>query len=115
MYTTSGKPDNYLAWAIVSTLLCCLPLGVVSIVYAAKVDGAWMSGDQAAAHHYSRQAKQFAIASAAVGVASMLVWFALVALRACGQFSSVRHHRGWPCDVLGPTRPQVSQPSGCER
>ena len=39
------KPDNYLVWAILCTILCCLPLGIVSIVYAAKVDGLYSSGD----------------------------------------------------------------------
>ena len=28
------KPDNNLVWAILCTLLCCLPFGIVSIVYA---------------------------------------------------------------------------------
>ena len=30
-------PDNYLALAIISTIFCCLPFGVVSIVYATQV------------------------------------------------------------------------------
>ncbi|MCD8166876.1 MAG: CD225/dispanin family protein, partial [Bacteroides sp.] len=34
----SQKPDNYLVWAILSTVLCCLPAGVVSIVYSVKVN-----------------------------------------------------------------------------
>ena len=33
------KPESYLVWAILSTVCCCLPFGVVSIVYASKVDG----------------------------------------------------------------------------
>ena len=33
------KPENYLVVAILSTILCCWPAGVVSIVYAAKVNG----------------------------------------------------------------------------
>jgi hypothetical protein len=43
------KPDNYLVWAILSTLFCCLPLGVASIVFAAQVDGKYNSGDYAGA------------------------------------------------------------------
>lgn len=38
------KPSNFLVWAILSTLFCCLPFGVVSIVYASKVDGLWYAG-----------------------------------------------------------------------
>ena len=43
------KPDNYLVWAILSTLFCCLPLGIASIVFAAQVDGKYNSGDYAGA------------------------------------------------------------------
>jgi hypothetical protein len=40
---------NNLVWAILSTLFCCLPLGVVSIVYASQVDGKRAAGDVAGA------------------------------------------------------------------
>ena len=39
------KPGNFLVWAILSTIFCCFPLGIVSIVYASKVDGLWYAGD----------------------------------------------------------------------
>lgn len=39
------KPDNFLAWAILSTIFCCLPFGIVSIVYASKVNGLWYAGE----------------------------------------------------------------------
>lgn len=57
------KPSSNLALAIISTILCCLPLGIVSIVYAAKVDGHWMAGRYAEAQDASRKAKNWAIAS----------------------------------------------------
>jgi len=53
-------PPNYLVWAILSTLFCCMPLGIVSIVYAAQVGSKWSAGDVAGAHHSSNQAKNFA-------------------------------------------------------
>lgn len=31
------KPDSNLVWGILTTILCCLPLGIVSIVKASKV------------------------------------------------------------------------------
>ena len=32
------RPNSYLALAIISTILCCLPTGIVSIIYATKVN-----------------------------------------------------------------------------
>ena len=46
---TRSRPQNYLVWAILTTLFCCLPLGIVSIVFAAQVDGKLASGDYAGA------------------------------------------------------------------
>ena len=42
------RPDavpNYLAQAILVTLFCCLPFGIVAIVYAAQVNGRLQAGD----------------------------------------------------------------------
>jgi hypothetical protein len=71
-------PSNNLVWAILSTILCCLPLGVVSIVYAAQVNGKWQSGDAHGANESARKAKQFAIASAVVGLVFSLLYIILV-------------------------------------
>lgn len=60
-------PQNYLVWAILSTIFCCLPLGVVSIVFAAQVNGKWAAGDFGGAQDSSRKAKQFAMWSTIVG------------------------------------------------
>ena len=38
------KPDNNLVWAILITILCCWPFGIVAIIKAASVDGLWYSG-----------------------------------------------------------------------
>ena len=65
-------PQNNLVWAILSTLFCCLPLGVASIIFAAKVNGQWASGDYAGAQESARKAKQFAIWSA-IAYAVLLV------------------------------------------
>ena len=55
---------NYLVWAILTTLFCCLPLGVVSIVYASQVDGRRAAGDLPGAYSASRKAGWWAVASA---------------------------------------------------
>ena len=46
---TSQKPDNYLVWAILSTVLCCMPFGIVAILKASQVDTFWAQGNQAEA------------------------------------------------------------------
>jgi hypothetical protein len=74
-----SKPDNHLVWAILSTVFCCLPLGIASIVFAAQVDSKWAAGDYAGARESSEKAKKFAILSAAV-VAALVALFLVVAV-----------------------------------
>ncbi len=49
------KPDSNLVWAILTTLFCCLPFGIVSIVYASKVDSYWAQGNLPAAQDASKK------------------------------------------------------------
>ena len=51
------RPPNYLWQSIVCTVLCCWPFGVVGIVYAAKVNGLFDTGNVAAAVEASEKAK----------------------------------------------------------
>ncbi len=51
------KPSTYLAPAILSTLCCCLPFGIVAIVFASQVDSKWQAGDPAGARDASSKAK----------------------------------------------------------
>lgn len=62
------KPNNWLVWAILSTICCFLPLGVVAIIYAAKVDSAWERGDYEEAIDASSKAKLFTILTFILGV-----------------------------------------------
>ena len=58
---------NYLVWAILSTLFCCLPFGIVSIVYAAQVNDKLTAGDTLGAIEASNKAKMWAWVSFGVG------------------------------------------------
>ena len=62
------RPNNYLALAIISTIMCCMPLGIVSIVYAAKVNTEYDSGNFQDAESSSKSAKNWGIASLVSGV-----------------------------------------------
>ncbi len=65
--------QNYLVWAILTTIFCCLPFGVVSIVYAAQVDGKVAAGDFIGARESSRNAKKWALVSLFCWLAAAMV------------------------------------------
>lgn len=75
MVNQNSKPDNNMVWAILCTLFCCLPLGVVSIVYAAKVDGLYRSGDYAGAQAAADDAKKYAQYGAICGIIAGVIYF----------------------------------------
>jgi len=59
---------NYLIPAILTTVFCCLPFGIVSIVYAAQVNGKLEAGDRAGALQSSRSARMWAWISFGTGL-----------------------------------------------
>lgn len=67
-------PPNYLVWAILSTVLCCLPLGVASIVFSTQVNSKWAMGDVAGAQDASEKAKKFAMWGAIAGVIVVVIY-----------------------------------------
>ncbi|GAA1589255.1 hypothetical protein GCM10009678_84490 [Actinomadura kijaniata] len=81
-----SPPPNHLVWAILTTILCCLPGGVVSIVYAAQVNSKWSAGDYQGAMKASKNAKTWAIVSAVVGLVGSAIY--LVAMFALNSNSS---------------------------
>ena len=52
--------ENYLVPAILVTVFCCLPFGIVSIVNAAQVNGKVEAGDIEGARRSSANAKMWA-------------------------------------------------------
>ena len=76
----NSRPDNYLVWAILATVLCCLPFGIVSIVYAAKVNGLYAAKQYDEAETASKNAKKWAIIAAVSGVVIDIIYiiFALL-------------------------------------
>ena len=70
---------NYLVHSILATVLCCLPAGIVGIVYASQVNGKLAAGDYAGAKKSSDQAKLWCIISVA---AAFLFWVIYLAVAA---------------------------------
>ncbi|MFZ0773062.1 MAG: CD225/dispanin family protein [Candidatus Sulfotelmatobacter sp.] len=79
---------NYLVFAILATVLCCLPAGIPAIVYAAQVNGRLQAGDIAGAQAASRNAKLWCWISLGAGLAFGLIYGIIVA---AGVMSHMRH------------------------
>ena len=65
---------NYLVHSILVTLLCCLPLGIVSIVFASQVNTKLAAGDIEGAREASGKAKTFALWAFGVGLAVIIIY-----------------------------------------
>jgi hypothetical protein len=64
---TAEKVPNYLVPAILSAL-CCFPLGIISIVFAAQVNGKVTAGDIPGALDASKKAKLFSYIFLGLGI-----------------------------------------------
>ncbi|MGV8960006.1 MAG: CD225/dispanin family protein [Stenotrophomonas sp.] len=80
MNTNSAAVSNNLVWAILSTLFCCLPLGIVSIIHAAKVNSLLAAGDVAGARDAADKAKKWAIWAAVASLVVAVVYVLFVVL-----------------------------------
>ena len=76
--------DNYLVWAILSTVLCCLPAGIVAIVYAAQVNGKLQIGDIAGAQQSSKNAKLWCLISVGATFVVGILYFLLIMIIGIG-------------------------------
>jgi hypothetical protein len=70
--------ENYLVFAILATVLCCLPAGIPAIVYAAQVNGKLQVGDVAGAQLASKNAKMWCLISAGLGLGVIAIYVMLV-------------------------------------
>jgi len=69
------KINNNLPLAIFSTLCCCLPLGIVAIIKAAKVNDLYAQGRIEEAQQNADEAKKFAMISIGVGFVINVIYF----------------------------------------
>lgn len=68
-----AQPNNNLVWAILVTVFCCLPLGIVSIVKATQVSGLWAQGRYAEAQQAADDAKKWAMWGAIIGAIIIII------------------------------------------
>jgi predicted secreted protein len=76
------QPSNHLVFAILTTLFCCLPLGIVSIVKASQVNGLWAQGRYAEAQQSANAARKWAMWSLILGIIVFVVYGILIAVGA---------------------------------
>lgn len=67
-------PPTHLAKAIIVTILCCWPLGIPAIVFASKVNTAFLSGQFEYAAESSRKANKWANISIGCGIAFWVIY-----------------------------------------
>ena len=82
-YATPVDIPNYLVQAILVTI-CCLPAGIVSIVFAAQVNGKIVRGDIVGARSDSQNAKTWAWVSFGLGLAAGAIYFFLMLIGVAG-------------------------------
>ena len=65
---TEPCPPTNFVWAILATVLCCIPLGVMGIIYALKVTKKYTAGDLKGAQEASETGAWWIIAAIVLGV-----------------------------------------------
>jgi hypothetical protein len=79
---------NYLVFAILTTVFCCLPTGIAAIVFAAQVNGKLQAGDLAGAQAASKNAKLWCLVSLGLGLGITLIYGILMMV---GIVSGINH------------------------
>lgn len=65
---------NYLVQSILVTLCCCVPFGIVAIVFAAQVNSKLAAGDVNGAMQASRNAKMWVWIAFGTGLLFLVIW-----------------------------------------
>lgn len=88
METKPARPSSYLALAIISTILCCLPTGIVSIIYATKVNSAYEDGKYEEAIRASKNAKTWGLISVGAAFLGLILYFLIFGVAIFGFLAS---------------------------
>lgn len=67
------RVESHLAKAIIVTILCCVPFGIVAIVFASQVSSKSFAGDLEGAQDSARKADQWATFAIVAGILSWLL------------------------------------------
>lgn len=78
--TTEPMPDTYLVWSVLATLMCCLPVGIIAILYSTKVSTRYYARDIEGAKRASEKAQYWIIGSIVLGLVMQTVYLPLMLL-----------------------------------
>ena len=70
-------PETFMLWAILATICCCLPAGVVAIFHSSTVSSRYYARDYEGARRASHNAEKWIIASIVLGVLSNALYMPL--------------------------------------
>lgn len=73
-------PKTWLIESILVTLFCCLPFGIVGVVYAAGVDSKFSRGDYDGSAHASKEAGRWTQIGFFLGIATWILGIGLTLL-----------------------------------
>ena len=73
----NDKPRDYLVWSILSTIFCCLPLGIAGIVFSVKTRDANNLGDFNTAIKNHKRTFLFNVLALVTGVIIFLIYLTL--------------------------------------
>ena len=80
-------PKTWLIESILATIFCCLPFGIVGIIYAAKVESSWYAGRKEIALNASKSAKTWTLVALFSGITAVVLYIILVVIIGLGAAS----------------------------
>ncbi len=79
------KPNNYMALAIFTTICCCLPLGIVAIVKASKVNEYFVLRQYELAQKTANDAKKWSLIGIVIGLVCQIIYLLVYGASALSQ------------------------------
>lgn len=75
--TNQARPDNHLVRAILVTLFCCLPMGIVAIIKSSKVNSLYNAGDIEGAYKAAKSSKSWSNWAIGLSIIFIIIYLAV--------------------------------------
>lgn len=75
--------------AIITTACCCLPLGIVAIVKASKVNSYYLAGQYELAEQASKDAKKWSIIGIISGIVINIIYYVFMGIYGDSMFATL--------------------------